>query len=163
MNKVFSAHVFDVMETPYNGTNYQVVHKKKNAVAILAKTNMEEIIVVKQFRPAIEKEIWEVPAGVIEEGETPLQTALRELEEETGYTSDKAYMMGEFYSSPGFCDEKIYVVMLTNCTKVPDDKRKPMDKNEKIETKLIPWIDFQYQRFYDAKTTIAQNILGDSE
>src|SRR5699024_2771579 len=64
---------------------------------------------VKQYRKPLEKTILEIPAGRLEEGEEPEKTAIRELEEETGYTTDQASFITSFYTSPGFANELMYV------------------------------------------------------
>ncbi|MGC9100300.1 MAG: NUDIX hydrolase [Caldisericum sp.] len=68
-----------------------------------------KFIFVKQFRPTLEDFILEFPAGRIEEGETPFDCARRELEEETGFIPKNLSFVYEFYPSPGFVDEKLYM------------------------------------------------------
>lgn len=78
-------------------------------VAILAFKDKNTIFMVEQFRKPIETSILEIPAGKIEKGEDPKKCGIRELEEETGYKSNKFEFMGKVVSSPGFCDEYIYI------------------------------------------------------
>jgi len=79
------------------------------AVAIIPITQDKKIVFVKQYRKPLEKTILEIPAGRLEEGEEPEKTAIRELEEETGYTTDQASFITSFYTSPGFANELMYV------------------------------------------------------
>ncbi|MEZ4607268.1 MAG: NUDIX hydrolase [Deinococcales bacterium] len=81
------------------------------AVCILALQG-DKVLGVRQYRPAIAQETWEVPAGLIDEGESPDEAALRELSEET-QLGGKLKRIAEFYTSPGFCDEKIYLFEAT--------------------------------------------------
>ena len=74
------------------------------AVAVLALRGAS-ILGVTQHRPAIGKPTWEVPAGLVDPGETPLQAAKRELAEETQLTGELS-LLTQLYSSPGFTDEK---------------------------------------------------------
>jgi len=79
------------------------------AVGILAITSAEKIILVKQFRKALNQAILEIPAGKLESGEDPSSCAARELKEETGYTTTNMTQIGKFHTSPGFSDEVIYL------------------------------------------------------
>lgn len=79
------------------------------AVAILAITDDNKLIAVRQFRKALEKTIVEIPAGKLEHGEEPLDCAKRELEEETGYRASRFTHLSTFYTSPGFADELLHV------------------------------------------------------
>ena len=77
------------------------------AVSILAVQD-DKILGVEQYRPAIEKTTWELPAGLIDKGETPLEAAARELAEET-QLKGTLKLITQFYSSPGFTTEKLYL------------------------------------------------------
>jgi ADP-ribose pyrophosphatase len=80
----------------------------KDAACILA-VNNDKIILVKQYRKAVEEFILELPAGILNIAEEPQEGALRELKEETGYKADKINLIYEFYTSPGFSNEKVYL------------------------------------------------------
>ena len=80
-----------------------VLHKP--AVAVVPVIDNNKILLIKQFRPVVNKKVWELPAGIIDKHETPVQAARRELEEETGLRPKKMKKIGMFYSSPGFTDE----------------------------------------------------------
>ena len=69
------------------------------------------VLLVKQFRYPMKEILLELPAGKIDAGESPETTAARELEEETGYKAGSLTKISEFYSTPGFCDEKIYLYL----------------------------------------------------
>ncbi|MEH7664858.1 NUDIX hydrolase, partial [Bacillus velezensis] len=83
--KVIDLYLEDV-ELPNGKTSKREIVKHPGAVAVLAVTEEGKIILVNQFRKPLERTIVEIPAGKLEEGEEPEHTALRELEEETGYT-----------------------------------------------------------------------------
>ena len=82
------------------------------AVAIVARTKADEVILVRQYRHATGEELLEIPAGTREEGESPIETARRELEEETGYTANKIHQLTAFYTAPGFTNEMIFYSVL---------------------------------------------------
>ncbi len=70
-----------------------------------------KIIFIRQYRAVVDEYIWELPAGILSPGERPVECAVRELEEETGYLSLSVVKLGAIYTSPGFCDEKINVFL----------------------------------------------------
>lgn len=77
------------------------------AVAVLVERD-GRVLGVRQRRPAIRAETWELPAGLIDPGEEPHEAAARELAEETGLAGD-LQLVTQFYSSPGFTDERVYL------------------------------------------------------
>ena len=83
-----------------------LVHHPGSAV-ILPRTHDNRIVLVKQYRLAAGKELWELPAGTLDAGETPLRAARRELAEETGYQSSRWRKLAAFYPSPGLIAEKM--------------------------------------------------------
>ena len=102
------------------------------AVAVIAITPENKMILVKQYRKAIEATSYEIPAGKLELGENadPQAAALRELEEETGYTG-QLELVYDFYSAIGFCNEKIKLYSASNLTKVENPR--PQDEDETLE------------------------------
>ena len=86
----------------------KVIVHPSNAVAILPIAG-ERCKLVKQYRYAIDQYIFEAPAGTIEPGEDPLQTAYRELIEETGFSAQNIVEKGFIYTTPGYTDEKIFL------------------------------------------------------
>lgn len=97
------------------GTRELVEHP--GAVAIVAYLDANTIILVEQFRKAIDKIILEIPAGKIEKGEDIKLCGIRELEEETGYKASKFEYLGKIVTAPGFTDEYIYLYKATELTK----------------------------------------------
>ncbi|MDD4875610.1 MAG: NUDIX hydrolase [Dehalococcoidales bacterium] len=85
-----------------------------DCVAIVAIDTEEDVLLVKQFRKAVEKELLEIPAGGIEPGEDAVTTVQREMQEETGYLPRKVESLGGFYSAPGFCTEYLYCYLATD-------------------------------------------------
>ena len=93
-----------------------VVHHP-GAVSVVPVTDDGVVLLVRQYRAAIDGDILEIPAGKRDvEGEDPLLTAHRELEEEVGRRAESMELLGEFYNSPGFCDEHSYVYLARGLT-----------------------------------------------
>lgn len=104
----------DTVEVPNKGYQKREIIEHKGAVAIVAITNDNKVVLVKQYRKAIEKEIYELPAGKIEIGETPLECAIRELKEETGYSVDSLKLIHKYYTTPGFSNQLVFIYLAKN-------------------------------------------------
>ena len=94
-------------------TTFGVV-EHPGAVAIVPVFENGDVLLLKQFRPSIGRELYEIPAGTLEPGESPLATAKREIVEETGYAARGWTKISEFYSAPGFCTEILHVFEARN-------------------------------------------------
>ncbi len=135
--EIFKGHIFDVVVDDVQLSDGTMSKRElifhRGAVCVLAVTPEGKMILVKQYRKAIERTIYEIPAGKLELGEedTLEDAALRELEEETGYTSDKLTLLADFYSAIGFCNERIRLYLADNLIKVENPR--PMDEDEVIE------------------------------
>lgn len=132
-----------------------IIHHN-GGVGVLALKD-HQILMVKQYRFAIDQETYEIPAGKLEKGEDPYTAGLRELEEESGFTSDKLHLACSMYSTPGFCNEKIYIYWTDQLKEVENPL--PMDEDEEIETCWIGIDDaikmIEDGTLKDAKTIIA--------
>ncbi|ELJ9333337.1 NUDIX hydrolase [Staphylococcus pseudintermedius] len=145
---------------PNNETAYREVVKHNGAVAICALTADQQVILVKQYRKALEQELLEIPAGKLEPGEDRESAAMRELEEETGYKAKKLTLIGEVYGTPGFSNEKISVYFADNLV----EGKVNLDEDEFVEKVLYSLDDVkkavEARTIEDAKTFIAfQHLL----
>jgi len=104
----------DTVEVPNKGYQKREIIEHKGAVAIVAMTEDNKIVLVKQYRKAIEKELYELPAGKIEIGEDPLDCAMRELKEETGYSTDSLKLIYKYYPTPGFSNQMVFIYLAKN-------------------------------------------------
>ncbi|MDI6602170.1 MAG: NUDIX hydrolase [Thermoanaerobacteraceae bacterium] len=110
--RIINLRIDDVLLPNGNVAGREIV-EHKGAVAIIPITRDKKLVMVKQYRKPAEEELWEIPAGKLEQGESPDECARRELEEETGYTG-KMVKIFEFYTSPGFSNEYMYMYIATN-------------------------------------------------
>lgn len=154
--KIISLQVDDVILPDGQEAKREIV-KHPGAVAVLPITEDGKIVFVKQFRKALEKTIIEIPAGRIEPNENPLHTAVRELEEETGYgTTDITYLQS-FATSPGFADEIIHLYVAENL--FPIDNPAAGDEDEFIDCITLTVEEAEAfvasEDIYDAKTAFA--------
>ncbi len=85
-----------------------------DCVAIIAVDADDKVLLVNQFRKAVEQELLEIPAGGIDPGETPEAAVSRELQEETGYLPRRVERLGGFYSTPGYCSEYLYLYLASD-------------------------------------------------
>lgn len=136
----------------------EVVHHP-GAVAILAITPDNKIILVKQFRKAVNKVITEVPAGKLEKGENPIVCAARELKEETGYSAGSIKEITKIYTSPGFADEIIHIFKAEGLIK----GNAAPDEDEFVEIVELPISEIDKlinsDEIIDAKTLVALYYL----
>jgi len=126
----------------------------RDAVAIVPVDKAGNVLLVRQFRKPTEQELFEIPAGVMEEGESPDDAARRELAEETGQTADTLRCLASFYTTPGFCNEYMHLLLATDLRPMaaaPDD-------DEDITLAWLPLADavamIETGDIRDAKTII---------
>jgi ADP-ribose pyrophosphatase len=104
--------VDDVLLPSGKETVREVV-EHNGAVAIVAVDEEKNVLLVRQFRHAAGKELLEIPAGGIDPGETPEETARREMQEEAGYAPGHLESLGGFYSAPGYASEYLHLFLAT--------------------------------------------------
>lgn len=154
--RIFSVQVDDVL-LPDGTTSQREIVKHPGAVAVIAITPEGKIVLVKQYRKPLERTLVEIPAGKIEPDEAPEVTALRELEEETGYTTKQLTYVTSFYTSPGFADELIHLYYAADLEVLPE--KATGDDDEFIEIMELTLEEAeQYikeKKIYDAKTAYA--------
>ncbi len=95
----------------------------------------DRVLLIRNYRFAVKKTLWELPAGTLESGESPETCAARELIEETGYQADQIKPLLHFYTTPGFCDEILYAYEASGLTFVGQN----LDEGEQIEVVPTPF------------------------
>jgi ADP-ribose pyrophosphatase len=135
--EVFAGRVFAVtVDTIREGDKtYQreVVHHPGSAV-IIPVFEDGTIALVRQYRHPAVRYLLEAPAGTLERGEVPEEGAARELEEELGYVAGRLEKLSEFFVSPGFCEEKMWVYLATDLV----ETRQQLEDDEILEVVRIP-------------------------
>jgi ADP-ribose pyrophosphatase len=163
--KIFEGRVISLfhqqVELPNGKTSTREIVKHPGAVAIIPVTDEGKIVLVDQYRKAMERVLLEIPAGKLEKGEEPLRTAIRELEEETGYEAAEWNHIQSFYTSPGFADEYIHIYLATGLRK--KENSASLDEDEFVEVRELSLEEcleeLQKGAIHDAKTCFAIQYL----
>ena len=124
----------DEVEEPGGVRAVREVVRHHGSVAALAVHADGTVVLVRQYRYAVDEELWELPAGRLDPGESAEGGARRELEEETGLAAERLEAMGVFYTTPGFCDEIMHLFRATGLRSVPP---RP-EADERIEVRSWP-------------------------
>ncbi|MBI1848860.1 MAG: NUDIX hydrolase [Planctomycetes bacterium] len=162
--RLVHGRVFDVdrvaLRLPSGRRAIREVVRHPGAVAIVPLLPDGGVLLITQYRFAVDQTILEVPAGTIEPGETPLACARRELREEAGVSASRFRRIARFFPSPGFCDEVIHVFVATGLR----EDRAPCDEDECIEPVRLtaPAVRraLANGRIQDAKTMIGLLLIG---
>ncbi|HHU20297.1 MAG TPA: NUDIX hydrolase [Bacilli bacterium] len=151
----------DTVVLPDGTESTREIVNHPGAVAIIAITDEGKIVVVEQYRKPLEKSLLEIPAGKLEPGENPVETAKRELEEETGYRANRITYLTSSYTSPGFANEILYFYLADQLTAVENGLQADDDEFvEVFEYTLEELAGFEKsQRIHDLKTSYAIQYL----
>jgi ADP-ribose pyrophosphatase len=151
--------VDSVVKPNGNKTTREVV-EHVDCVVVLPVDSKGNILLVRQYRHAVDRELLELPAGSIDPGETPEQAATRELREETGYRPGKLEGMGGFYAAPGYCTEYLHFFRASQLEVSP----LTAEDTDEIEVAAISPADVpglvKSGKICDAKTIAGFRIAG---
>lgn len=154
--KVVSLKVDDVLLPNGKQSKREIIHHP-GAVAIIPITNEGKIVLVEQYRKALERSIIEIPAGKLEPGEDPAVCARRELEEETGYGARELTYFQSFATSPGFANEIIHLYVAKDLYKI--EEKRELDEDEFVSIIEVTLEEAEEmvknQQIYDAKTAFS--------
>jgi ADP-ribose pyrophosphatase len=158
-------------ETVYRGRTIQVsledaalpngrtvpleVVRHPGAAAAVPFASADEVVLIRQFRYATGGSIYEVPAGKLDPGEDPAHCAARELEEETGLRAGRIERLGEIWTSPGFCDERIHLFAAFDLVAGP---ARPAD-DEVIEVIPMP-LERALELIFEGELTDAKSVVA---
>lgn len=137
--EIYNGKIFrvtrDDVELPGGYKTIREVVHHPGGVVIVAQTHDGEVLLVKQFRYPTGEVLFELPAGKLDiSGESPLDAAKRELEEETGFCAENWESLGFAWSSPGFCTEKLYFFKASGL----NFKGAHPDEGESVEYLSVP-------------------------
>jgi ADP-ribose pyrophosphatase len=104
----------DTVRMPGGRETTREIVERDDCVAVVALDADGKLLLVRQFRKAVGKELLEIPAGGIDPGESPEEAVKREMREETGYLPRKVEPLGGFYSAPGYATEYLYLYLATD-------------------------------------------------
>lgn len=156
--KIFDIRIDEIQDGDISYKREIVVHKGSAVIMPVFKDNT--VALVRQYRHAAGKDLLEIPAGTLDSNESPEIGAARELEEEIGVTAGKIELLTEFYVSPGFLTEKMWVYLATDLTETAQNLEE--DENLTVER-------HSFERLYemikageiqDAKTISAILLAG---
>ncbi|HIY58049.1 MAG TPA: NUDIX hydrolase [Candidatus Tetragenococcus pullicola] len=151
--KIIDVALDDVLLPSGETTKRELVFHP-GGVGLIALTDENKMVFVKQFRKPLERVILEIPAGKIEAGETdPAATGLRELEEETGYRASSVELITSMYLSPGYANERLYLYQAKGIQKV--EHPLAQDEDEVIEVYELT--------LEEAKEAIKQDVICDAK
>lgn len=154
--RAFAGHVVSVRVDEIateTGTVTREVVEHSGAVVVAAVDAEGRVVLVRQYRHAIGGYLLELPAGGLEPGELPAETARRELREEAGLVASKWTPLGSFFASPGFLREELHAFLATGLSSVERD----LDEDEDIELQWVSLADLLAapRELRDAKTLAA--------
>jgi ADP-ribose diphosphatase len=142
IKKIYQGRLFSVqVETitlPKGSEMKAEIIRHPGSVVIIPMTDAGEIILVRQYRPAIGKWAWEMPAGTLKDGEDPREAAVRECHEEIDLIPGRLENLGAFYPTPGYCDEEMHFYRVSSLREPSDDDEAAQpDEDEDIETQAF--------------------------
>jgi ADP-ribose pyrophosphatase len=162
--RVFSVRV-ETIPLPKGGELYAEIIRHPGSVVIIPLTAQNEIILVRQYRPAIGRWAWELPAGSLKPGEDVARAARRECQEETGLVPSRLERKGSFFPTPGYCDEEMTFFKASGLrTPGPQDEEAHQDEDEDIEARAFSRDDLQRMisagEIIDLKTIAGLSLIN---
>jgi ADP-ribose pyrophosphatase len=156
--EVYSSRIFrvteDVARDDHGFEIERAIIRHPGSAVMMAVDSSNRILLVRQFRLAAGQYLWELPAGKLDPGETPLEAAKRELKEETGYAAENWVQLVSYWPSPGFLEEKMNLFLATGLTA---GEATPMD-DEQIESRWFSAAEIEEMvrdgQMQDGKTLI---------
>jgi ADP-ribose pyrophosphatase len=157
--EVYSSRVFRITEdVASDESGFEIrrsIVRHPGSAVMMAVDALDRVLLIRQYRLPAGTHLWEIPAGKLDPGETPLEAAKRELKEETGYAAETWTPIVSYWPSPGFCSEKMNLFLATDLTA---GEATPMD-DEQIEARWFTREEIEAMihsgEMQDGKTLIA--------
>lgn len=138
--RVFDGKVFDVdreeVKLPHGRTVKMDIVRHPPSVVLVPVPEAGHVTLIRQYRHAVNQWLWELPAGSVDEGETPEDAARRECHEEIGQVPDTIVRLGSLYPTPGYCDEEMIFFRLSGFSEPTEAAA--VDEDEDIEARTFP-------------------------
>lgn len=152
--KIITVHEDSVMLVDGSMAKREIV-EHNGGVGIVAITENNEILMVRQFRAPYKETIYEIPAGKLEKNENPKKAGERELEEECGVTAENIFELGKIYPTPGYCSEVIHIY---GAEKLKESKQM-LDEGEFLDVYRVP-LEKAFEKCMNGEFTDAKTIIG---
>jgi ADP-ribose pyrophosphatase len=156
---VYHGKVFELVRenvTLENGTTTDLEFiEHPGATAIIPFLDDKRIVLLKQYRHALKKYIWEIPAGTLDPQEEIISCAKRELIEETGYSAGQWHRLGEITPVPGYSNERIHIFLATELQPADQD----LDEDEVIQVQAVDFLK-AFEMIGDGEIQDAKSIAG---
>jgi ADP-ribose pyrophosphatase len=151
----------DTVAMPGGGTGVREVVHHPGAVVVVALDDDDRVVLLRQYRHPVGRHLWELPAGLRDaDGEPPLETAKRELAEEAELAADRWSLLTTTYSTPGFCDEMVFLYLAEGLRTVPRPEGFVVENEElDMTVERVPLAD-AVQRVYDGDIRNASAVIG---
>ena len=168
VRRIYQGRIFTVTHetlTLPGGAEFRAdIIRHPGSVVIVPVTGSGEVVLVRQYRPAIGRFAWELPAGSLKPGEDPGEAARRECQEEIGLVADSIERLGAFFPTPGYCDEEMSFYRATGLRKPqPNEVARP-DEDEEIVARPFSIGDFRRMigagEIIDLKTVAGLALIG---
>lgn len=156
--KVFEGRVFDVTVDSIREdeiTYVREVVRHPGSAVIVPVFADGTVALVRQYRHPTVRYLLEIPAGTLNKGERPEEGAARELEEELGVVAESLVKLTEFFVSPGFCEEKMWIFLATSLT----ETTQRLEEDEIVEVVRIPFSS-ALEMISDGEIEDAKTIIG---
>jgi ADP-ribose pyrophosphatase len=131
--------------------------RHRGSVVIVAMPAPDQLILIRQFRPVIQRWIWELPAGSLDPGEAPDAAVVRECEEEIGLTPRRVTPLGSWYPTPGFCDEIMHFYLCEDLAAPEGPVTR--DEDEQIEPATVS-LSTAREMIADGRVVDMKTVVG---
>ena len=122
-----------------NGQEHDVeIVRHAPSVVLIPIEDDGRVVIVRQYRAPLDRELWEFPAGRLNDGESPEEAARRECEEEIGYVPRRLERLRSLFPAPGFCDEELIFFRVSDLRTPPADSPHQADEDEDITCRSVP-------------------------
>ena len=134
--RVFSLEV-ETVRLPNGRDHEMAIVRHPPSVVLIPMTDADHVILIRQYRHSIRRDLWELPAGSVDSGESAEAAAARECEEEIGLVPARVDRLGGLYPTPGYCDEEMIFFRVSDLGPPPPDSPHKPDEDEDIHAQTF--------------------------